>query len=200
MALLSRRLPETSRARAPRRRTAAALALFVTVAAPTAAVTQSLTQDEALALAFPGAEFERRTAFLDDAQLARAQELAGPGVEVESGVVTHYVALRDGSPVGVAYFDAARVRTLPQVLMIVVGPDDRIVRIETVSFREPPEYRAPGGWLELFQGRALDEALSLKGEIPNMTGASLTSSAVTGAARRALALHQVIDPLRERSP
>ena len=37
-----------------------------------------LTQDEALARAFPDSvEVERRTAYLDDAGLARARELAG---------------------------------------------------------------------------------------------------------------------------
>jgi len=155
---------------------------------------QTLTQDEALALAFPGAEVERRTAFLDDAQLALASGLAGPDVDVESMVVTYYVAMQRGQPVGVAYFDADRVRTLPQVLMIVVGTDGRLARVETVSFREPPEYRAPDGWLRQFQSRVLDDQLSLKGAIANITGATLTSGAVTRATRRVMALHSIIDP------
>lgn len=171
---------------------AIAVALAVT---PCPAPAQLLTQDEALALAFPGAVLERRTAYLADVELARARELAGPDVEVESTVVSYYVALRGAEPLGVAYFDVHRVRTLPQVLMVVVGADGRIRRLETVSFREPPEYRPPAGWLRLFESRALDPALSLKGDVPNMTGATLTSGAVTSAARRTLALHQVIDPL-----
>jgi hypothetical protein len=173
-----------------------AVASAVTPAAPI--VAQAVPQDEALALAFPGAELERRTAFLDDDVLARASRLAGPDVEVESTVVTYYVAHRGGTPVGVAYFDAHRVRTLPQVLMIVVDPQGRIARIETVGFREPPEYRAPDGWLRQFDERTLDDALSTKGEIANITGATLTANAVTRAARRVLALHRVIDPLAER--
>ncbi|HIF20922.1 MAG TPA: FMN-binding protein [Gemmatimonadetes bacterium] len=161
---------------------------------------QTLTQDEALALAFPGAQMERRTAFLDDAQLTRASALAGPDVDVESVVVTYYVALRDGEPVAVAYFDAGRVRTLPQVLMIVLDPDARVTRIETVSFREPPEYRAPNGWLQQFFGRALNDDLSLKGEIANITGATLTAGAVTRATRRVLALHAIVDPFGAHQP
>lgn len=177
----------------------ALLLWLAATALPSAAAGQTLTQDEALALAFPGAELERRTAFLDDARLARASELAGPGVDVESTVVTYYVARSRGEPVGVAYFDAHRVRTLPQVLMVVVGLDGRVARLETVSFREPPEYRAPNGWLRLFDGRALDDALSLRGEIPALTGATLTAGATTRATRRALALHQVIDPFTEHA-
>ena len=153
-----------------------------------------LSQEEALVRAFPGAELDRRTAFLSDAEVARADELAGSEVEVESTVVTHYVATRGGEPVGVAYFDAHRVRTLPQVLMIAVSPEGRVARVETVSFREPPEYRAPAAWLRRFDGHVLNNSLSLRGRIPALTGATLTAGAATRATRRALALHAVIDP------
>lgn len=162
---------------------------------PTPARAQALTQDEALRLAFPGADaIERRTAYLDDAQVARARALAGPEGEIESEIVTYYVARKGGTDLGVAYFDAHRVRTLPEVLMIVVGPDDKIRRIEVVRFSEPPEYLPPGGWLRQFDARALDAELSSKGGIANITGATLTARAVTAAARRVLALHQVIAP------
>jgi hypothetical protein len=154
-----------------------------------------LTQDEALALAFPDAvEVERLTAYLDDAQLERAAALAGPGVEVRSGVVTYYVARGPAGPLGVAYFDAHRVRTLPEVLMVVVTPEATVQRVETVSFREPPEYQAPEGWLALMEDRELGDDLSLKGSLPNLTGATLTAQAATGAVRRVLALHSVIAP------
>ena len=173
----------------------AALALALAASLPLTAGAQTLSQDEALRLAFPGADaVERSTAYLTDAQLARARELAGREAEVEAGVVTYYVASRGGAPVGVAYFDAHRVRTLPEVLMIVVGTDHRIRRIEVVRFSEPPEYLPPGGWLGQFTDRALDASLSHKGGIANITGATLTARAVTSASRRVLALHQVIAP------
>ncbi len=178
------------------RRAPLVLLLMVTVAAPATAVSQTLTQDEALALAFPGAQVERATAYLGDAELERARSLAGDDVSIESTVVSYYVARRGGETLGVAYFDVHRVRTLPEVLMVVVGPDREIRRLETIVFREPPEYRAPDGWLRLFQSRTLTPGLSLKGDIPNMTGATLTSGAVTQAVRRVLALHEVIDPLK----
>lgn len=162
---------------------------------PAPAYAQTLTQEEALRLAFPGADaVERRTAYLDDAQVARARSLAGPEAEIESEIVTYYVAREGEAVLGVAYFDAHRVRTLPEVLMIVVGPDGRIRRIEVVRFSEPPEYLPPGGWLRQFDGRALDAELSSKGGIANITGATLTARAATAASRRVLALHQVIAP------
>ena len=165
--------------------------------APAVASAQTLTQDGALDLAFPGADFERRTAYLGDVTLDSAARLAGPDVPIEATVVTYYVARRGGEAVGVAYFDAHRVRTLPEVLMVVVGRDDRILRVESVSFHEPPEYRAPDGWLRQFSDGGLDEDLSLKGRIANITGATLTAGAASRAVRRSLALHAVIDPLGE---
>jgi hypothetical protein len=158
---------------------------------------QTLTQEEALRVAFPDADrVERRTAYLDDTQLQRAAALAGREVEMESGVVTYYVAIEGGAPMGVAYFDAHRVRTLPEVLMIVVDVENRIRRLDILRFAEPPEYRAPLGWLARFLGRELDDDLSPRRGIAAITGATLTTRAVTGSARRILALHNVIEPLR----
>lgn len=182
-------------------RPAAVVLLAVSVGMASSAEGQVLTQDQALGLAFPDAdEFQRRTAYLDQARLDRVRALAGEGAGTPRGVVTHYVAMQDGMPVGVAYFDAHPVRTLDEVLMVAVGPGGRVLRVETVRFREPPEYEAPEGWLKLFQGRALGPELSLKGEIPAMTGATLTARAVTAAVRRVLALHRVVAPLAAAGP
>jgi hypothetical protein len=175
-----------------------------------AATAQTLTQDEALRLAFPPpATIERRTAFLTEEQLGRAKALAGPDVDVTSRVVTYYVGHscgpsapcgRSGRPLGVAYFERHRVRTLNEVLMFVVSPEGRITRLDILEFLEPPEYRASPRWLGQLLGRGLDGELSLKGAVVNLTGATLTSRAITRASRRVLALHQVIAPLKTPSP
>jgi Na+-translocating ferredoxin:NAD+ oxidoreductase RnfG subunit len=154
-----------------------------------------LTQEEALAQAFPPpARVERRTAFLTGEQLTRARALAGAEADLEQTVVSYYVAFRGDAPWGAAYFDVHRVRTLPEVLMIVITPEARVRSIEVLRFAEPPEYMAPGGWLEQFQGRGLAQGLSERRGIVPITGATLTSRAVSGAVRRALALHEVVDP------
>src|SRR5690606_36233500 len=114
------------------------------------------------------ARVERRTAYLDEADLASARRAAGAGVEVTQTVVTYYAAAdRAGRPLGVAYFDSHRVRTLAEVLMIVVGPDGRTRSIEVLKFAEPPEYRAPEAWLEQFDDRPLTPSLALKRDIVN---------------------------------
>ena len=157
---------------------------------------------EALRGAFPPpAVVERRTAFLSGEDLAAVRAAAGPDAPVTQRVISYYLATRNGKPIGAAYFDSHRVRTLNEVVMIVVephdsgsGPGDRIRSVEVLRFAEPPEYHARDTWLDQFKGKPLSSGLSLKGSIANMTGATLTSNAILRAARRVLATHQRIDP------
>jgi Na+-translocating ferredoxin:NAD+ oxidoreductase subunit G len=169
-------------------------ALTALATVPGAAAAQArLTQDEALRLAFPPPlEVERRTAYMSETQLKRAAELAG--FPVAQGVVNYYVASEHGRMTGVAYFDSHRVRTHGEVLMFVIAPDATIRRVEVLHFAEPPDYEPPARWLGLFRGKRLSDDLSVRRAIPNMTGATLTTQAVTAAARRVLALHAVIQP------
>lgn len=166
-----------------------------------ASAQEVLTQQEALRLAFPGATaIERKTAFLGDPEAARVRALAGRGVEVRPGAVTYYVGRRGSEPLGVAYFDVHRVRTLSEVLMVVVSPRGTVERVEVLRFSEPPEYRAPEGWLQQFRGKVLSAGLSIRRDVPNISGATLTADAVADAVRRVLAQHQVIRPLSPAAP
>lgn len=162
-------------------------------------VQAQLSLDEALRVAFPPpARIERRSAFLSPADIEAVRKRAGPDVPVAQRVVTYYLARGKDSIVGVAYFDSHRVRTLNEVVMIVVVPPDRIRTIEVLRFAEPPEYHANDPWLKQFEGRSLSPELSLKGSIRNLTGATLTSNAIVRAARRVLALHSQIHPFSPR--
>lgn len=166
------------------------LAAVVALAAAPAAGRVFLTVDEALELAFPGCAVERRTVYLTGEQLARARELAG--VEVPSALAHPYVARCQDRPAGTAYFDAHRVRTLPETVMVVVGADGRVERLEVLSFAEPQDYLPREVWYRQFLERPLDEELAMGREIRGVTGATLTARATTDAVRRVLALHQVL--------
>ena len=154
-----------------------------------------LTQDEAIRLAFPEpAVIERQPVFLSEVDLAEVRELAGFGVEVKRPVITRYEARDEGGTLlGWAYFESHRVRTLPEVIMVVVTPDAEIRHIEVLQFLEPPQYEAPAAWIEQLYNRPLSDDLSLKGRIAGITGATLTAQALTQAARRILALHAFVE-------
>jgi FMN-binding domain len=160
-------------------------------AAATAAGRVYLTVDEALALAFPHCKVERGTEYLTEEQRKRAAELSGN--EIPSAIAHPYVARDEaGRVVGTAYFDTHRVRTLDEVLMVVVDPQGRVGRVELLAFGEPPEYVPHGAWYGQFLGRPLDDELNLKRGIRGVTGATLTARATTSAVRRVLAVHAAL--------
>ena len=148
------------------------------------------TTQEALALAFPGAQFARREFVLSEAQAGRAKALAQ--VEVPGRWLVAYEARKNGTLVGVGFFDTHRVRTLNETLLVALSPEGRVLRVEAVAFHEPAEYMAREAWVKQFEGKTLDPQLTLKGAIRPLSGATLTANAMTDAARRCLALHQVL--------
>jgi hypothetical protein len=152
-----------------------------------------VSRDAALLKAFgEGADVERQTRFLTEAQVERAKTLAGSGVEIRSAMVTRYVGRRDGKVVGTAYFDTHRVRTLQETLMVLVGPTGEILALELLSFDEPEDYRPRDAWYEQFTGRSLDSELALKRGIHGITGATLSAESATDAVRRTLAIVAVL--------
>jgi len=149
------------------------------------------TQQEALARLFPPpGVVERRTAYLSEEQVRRVGELSGE--PQEHRVVPYYVGVRDGGVVGYAFTDVHLVRTLMESVLFAVNPDGRIRSTEILSFDEPQEYLPGPRWLDQLKGRPLDEGLSLKRDIRTLSGATLSARAMTGSARRVLALFQVI--------
>jgi len=149
-----------------------------------------LSQDEALKLAFPGAEVARKTAFLTDAEREEVARLAGG--PKPAALQPHYVARKDGAVLGTAYFDVHVVRTQNEVLMVVVKPDGSVGRVEVLSFSEPEEYLPKANWYGQFPGKTLSDELWEKRAIRPVTGATLTVRATTEAVRRVLALHRVL--------
>ncbi|MBI4375990.1 MAG: FMN-binding protein [Elusimicrobia bacterium] len=150
-----------------------------------------MSQKEALALAFPGGErVERRTFYLDENQRRAAQESAR--VKLESMVWTYYVGFSSRGISGYAYFETHLVRTMNETFMAVIDPDGSLRFVEMLAFLEPDDYLADARWLRQFEGRVLDRDLWLRRGIRNMTGASLTSQALTDGVRRVLAVHSLV--------
>ena len=162
----------------------AALAAAVLLAGTAAHARVLLSQKDALALAFPGGTFERKTAFLTDAQAAAAEKAAK--AKLESKVWTYYVA---GSTA--AYFESHPVRTMNETVMVVVR-EGKVAFVEILSFSEPEDYMASKRWLAQLEGRPLDDELALRRGLRGITGATLTAEAVSRAVRRVLAVHEVI--------
>jgi hypothetical protein len=148
------------------------------------------TSAEALALCFPGLRTLRREHYLTEAQVKRVKELSG--VDLPGAWIIAYEAMKDGQVVGVGFFDTHLVRTLNETALVAISADGRVLRVEVVAFREPLDYLAKPAWVAQLQGKALDKDLKLNRAIRPLSGATLTANALTDAARRCLALWQVL--------
>lgn len=137
-------------------------------------------------MAFGGAPFERRTAFLTNAQALAVGKAAQS--KLESTMWSYYVS---GSTT--AYFESHPVRTMNETIMVVVGADAKVRFVEILSFAEPPDYLAGKPWLAQFTGKPLSEDLAPRRALRNIAGATLTAEAVSRGVRRALAVHQVLN-------
>lgn len=148
------------------------------------------SRESALRMAFAGADtVVARDLFLTVAQSQQIERAAGS--VLPSRLVTVYVAMRDTVEVAYGFFETHTVRSLPETLLIVIGPDERVNAVHLLAFHEPSEYEPPPRWLRQFEGQALTEELSLRGGIAGIAGSTLSATAVTAAVRRALAIHHI---------
>jgi hypothetical protein len=172
------------------RRVVLALLALPLFAAPAAAEV-FLSQREALALAFPGADrIERSSVVLDAAQAAAVEALSG--APLESKLVTLHQGFRGDEVLGYALIDVHTVRTLPEAFLVVLTPEGRVASLRMLAFYEPSEYKPPERFLAQFDARTLAPELRLGGAIHGIAGSSLSARAVTTAVRRSLALYQVL--------
>ncbi|MEZ0360800.1 MAG: FMN-binding protein [Hydrogenobacter sp.] len=149
------------------------------------------TPEQALKDAFPGAKIEVKNLILSKDQLEKIERLSG--MKLGTRLISWYIAKKGNNVIGYAYIDSHTVRTHPEVVLYTITPDGKIDLIEVLSFNEPLEYMPDENWLRLFRGKELTpESLRLRKDIPNMTGATLTSRAITDNTRKVLAMWKVI--------
>ena len=94
--------------------------------------------------------------------------------------------------IGFAIFDTHVVRTLPETFLAVLTPQGTVAATHLLAFYEPSEYAPPDRWLAQFTGVGLSDELRVGRGIVGITGSTLTSEAVTGGIRRALAIYNVL--------
>ncbi len=147
---------------------------------------------EQIKMSNPGSRMQTETRYLTQSQLQEARSAAG--VEVPSALVVRKVLISSsGKTLEFIYTDTHRVRTHPETLLLRVGPDQELKRIEVLSFDEPMEYLPKPLWFGTFQNKKLTPELEIKGGIPMVTGASLSARSVVEASRRILAIHKVLE-------
>ncbi|RMG43675.1 MAG: FMN-binding protein [Acidobacteria bacterium] len=168
----------------------AGLLLFATAllfAAPPAAAAVPAEVREALRRLFPKpVRIEERTLLIDDSTAAAIAERGGgePPSRIATCFVAHAGAEKTTPPLGYACLDTHVVRTLPETLLIAFDRDVTLLRIDVLTFDEPADYRPRRAFLDQFEGRGREERLDLRRNIRAISGATLSSRAVTEASNR----------------
>jgi len=112
--------------------------------------------------------------------------------KLESDLITVYVGYRGEQVIGYAIFDTHVVRTMPETFLVVLSPAGAVSATYLLAFYEPSEYAPPERWLAQFHDATLSDELRVGRGIVGITNSTLTSAAVTGGIRRALAIHAVL--------
>jgi len=147
-------------------------------------------KDEALKLAFPNADaLEKKSYLLTAGQIDEIEKLSR--TKLDSKLFLFYVAMKDGTPIGYAAIDTHTVRTKTQTIMVVINPDGSLKYTEVLAFYEPIEYKATQNWIDLYKDKSLKDGLKVGYDIPNITGATLTSNSTANAVKKILAVFEV---------
>ena len=148
-------------------------------------------REEALKLAFPDATRTEARDFFPTAEQKRQIEERSKS-KLESDLLTAYAGYQGERLLGWAIFDTHVVRTLPETFLVVLSRQGGVAATHVLAFYEPLEYLPSDRWLAQFAGKKADDDLQIGRGIAAITGSTLTSQAVAGGIRRALAIYAVL--------
>lgn len=149
-----------------------------------------LTKDKALELSFPEAtNIESRQIFLSKDQQEQAEQLAK--TDIDSRFYIFYIAKKGDEEIGYAVIDTHLLRTSTETVLFVIDKDGKLEKAEVLAFFEPQDYMQGERWMQLFFGKDLKSSLDVGKDVPNITGATITSHSFADATRKILAIYKI---------
>lgn len=149
-----------------------------------------MKRDEALRTAFPEAEkIEKQEIFLTEEQVREIESLSKSRLDTRLYIV--YEGKSGEEILGYAIIDTHTLRTKTETVMFVVNADGTLRQAEILAFFEPPEYMPGDNWIALFSGKGAEDSFKLGKDIPNITGATITSNSLTQTMRQILAVVKI---------
>jgi Na+-translocating ferredoxin:NAD+ oxidoreductase RnfG subunit len=139
---------------------------------------------------------QKKNAYLTGDQIKSINHELEYKMDEKSTLVTYYEYFEKEKLIGTAYIDTDIVRKETESLMIVISPEGQIRDIEVLSFHEPKDYIPPTVWKNQFKGKTSKELYRSKSNIVGITGATLTSKAVTKSVQKTLAIHHLLHPVK----
>lgn len=163
----------------------------VLIAPAIAHATDYLTLPQAQRAVVPQADaFIAHPVTLGTAQLSQIRQLSG--VPQRSAQPHIWRALSGGRLVGWVIVDEVIGKHEFITYATGISPDGHVLAVEIMSYRESKggQVRDPR-WRALFRGKTLRDPFKLNKDIPNISGATLSSRNVTDGVKRLLAIHAV---------
>jgi Na+-translocating ferredoxin:NAD+ oxidoreductase RnfG subunit len=151
------------------------------------------TVEETLEMAFPGAEFEKKTVKLTPEERKEIEALTKRRFFKRR--VDFYIARKAGQTLGYATVMNEIGKTRYITFMVVLDPGGAVKSIHLLVFRESQGYEIDNPrWRRQFEGKTINDPLRLKRDIRNISGATLSVRAVTKGVKNVLAVFQVVRP------
>ncbi|MEJ5173635.1 MAG: FMN-binding protein [Hydrogenothermaceae bacterium] len=145
--------------------------------------------EEALKQIYPSSTIEVKNIVIPHSVIEKLQR--DHNVKLDSRIVTFYIVKKDGKVIAYGYVDIHTVRTKPEAVLYTITPDGKIDIVEVLAFNEPLEYLPEESWFKQFSKKD-ENSLKFKKDIQNLTGATLTSRAITENGRKAIILWKTI--------
>jgi Na+-translocating ferredoxin:NAD+ oxidoreductase RnfG subunit len=142
-----------------------------------------LSRDQVLKNAFPLAEtFVRQVIRLSDEQMKKLSEESGQ--KISSRFVTVYIAKNDDESLGYGFIGYTKGKSSFIKYFVAITPDGKIHSIEIMSYRgEKGSEVRHEIFKKQFVGKSLDGNIKVGADINAMTGATISSQAVTNSVR-----------------
>jgi len=169
-----------------------ALAAWLILPAPSSQAVIYATPEEALKRLLPEADAIREEQIALTAEQKQAvEQLIDTRIKEERYTLWH--ASRQNTPIGNAVQVEAIGKERPITFLVAANPSGAILGIEVLIYRESrgDEIRS-GRFMKQFAGKTLSAPLKLGQDIDAISGATLSSRATAYAAKKALALINVI--------
>lgn len=117
---------------------------------------------------------------------------ASANTKVKTSKFRIFSVIRGEKTVAHAVLITQTVRTKSAAVLYMIAPGGTIEAVEIVAFNEPDEFIPPASWIAHFQGKGPADPLRLDGDIPNITGATMSARVITDGSRIALAIFRTL--------
>jgi len=146
-----------------------------------------LTEEQAAAVLFPGLHMEARWIDLTPEQIKTIDKVSG------EKVLDPRVRIFWGPNKEALMIDKVLGKHQFITYAVAITPDSKVKGIEILDYRETYGYQIRDkSWRQNFFGKSAQDSLKLDKDIPNISGATLSSKHVTDGVRRVLQTYEIL--------